>query len=247
MKKIGITGSQGFIGSHITAALKNQGVELSFFDLPKNDLLKSGKNFENFVKNKDVIIHTAAVNRGTDVEIIAGNVIVTYNLISAMEKCKSRAKLIYLSSIQAETDTLYGKSKRLTEIMLGDFSNRTKIPVSIFRLTNVFGEGCKPFYNSVVATFCYQAANGKKLTVKPESKNKKINLIYVKDAINEITKEIEIRRKQPFYLKKIDSKNEISIGNLAKLIQSFKNIKEQPKLKFNKDLYKTYLSYSNGK
>lgn len=245
--KIGITGSKGFIGCHITAALKNQVAELSFFDLPKNDLLKPEKNFENFVNNKDVIIHTAAVNRGTDIEVIAGSVVAIYNLISAIEKSKSRAKIIFLSSIQAETDTLYGKSKRLAEIMLEDFSNRTKIPVSIFRLTNVFGEGCKPFYNSVVATFCYQVANGKELTINPESKNKKINFIYVKDVVNEITKEIEARRKQPFYFKKIDSKNEISIGDLAKLIQSFKNIKEQPKLKFYKDLYKTYLSYSNGK
>lgn len=251
--KIGITGNQGFIGSHIAAALKNQGHKLFFFDLPKNDLLKPEKNLENFVKDKNAIIHAAAVNRGTDAEIIAGNVVVTYNLISAMEKCKSKAKLIYLSSIQAETDTLYGKSKQLTEVMLEDFSNRNKIPVSIFRLTNVFGEGCKPFYNSVVATFCYQVANGKELTVNPESRNKKINLIYVKDAVKEIVKEISCRRKNNFYLKKVNSKNIISIGDLAKLIQNFKN---KPRLKFlpagrrgkfHKDLYKTYLSYSNGK
>ncbi|MEK7635662.1 MAG: NAD-dependent epimerase/dehydratase family protein [Patescibacteria group bacterium] len=247
--KIGITGSQGFIGGHIAVVLKNQGVKLSFFDLPKNDLLKPGKNLENFIKDKDAIFHTAAVNRGTDTEIIVGSVVSTYNLISAIEKLKKRPKLIFLSSIQAETETLYGKSKRLAEIMLEDFSKKNKIPVVIFRLTNVFGEGCKPFYNSVVATFCYQAANGKELTVNPESRNKKINLIYVKNVASEIVKEISCRRNNNFYLKNINSKNEISIGDLAKLIQSFKNQQKLKSLlagkqgKFYKDLYKTYLSY----
>ncbi len=240
--KIGITGSNGFVGSHIVSILKKRGAELSFFDLPKNDLLKPGKNLENFVKDKDAIIHAAAVNRGSDEEIISGSVIATYNLISAIKKLKKWPKLIFLSSIQAETETLYGKSKRLTEIMLEDFSERTKTPISIFRLTNVFGEDCRPFYNSVVATFCYQAAKGKELTINPESKNKKINLIYVGDVAQIIAKETFINRKNQFYFKRVDSKNEISVGDLAKLIQNFKN-KPKLKNKFEKDLYKTYLSY----
>ncbi len=246
--RIGITGSKGFIGSHLTRALKNKNHKLSFFDRPKNDLLNPKTSaLKKFVLGNDVIIHAAAVNRGTDTEIIAGNVAATYNLISAMEKYKSMAKLIFLSSIQAETETLYGKSKRLAEIILEDFSQRNKIFVSVFRLTNVFGEGCRPFYNSVVATFCYQAANGRELTINRESKNKKINLIYVGNVVKNIIKETLIRRKNPFYLKRIDSKNEISIGNLANLIELFKKNKFQSKNKFHKDLYKTYLSYKNGK
>lgn len=247
--KIGITGSKGFIGKHLTSALEEKrNIKLSFFDRPENDLLNSNmKALKKFVLDNDVIIHTAAINRGTDTEIIAGSVVGTYNLISAMEKYKSRAKLIFLSSIQAETGTIYGQSKKLAEIMLEDFSNRTKTPISVFCLTNVFGEGCKPFYNSVVATFCYQTANGKELTINRESKDKKINLIYVGDVVKDIVKEILIRRKNQFYFKKIDSKNEISVGDLANLIESFKKNKFQAKNKFYKDLYKTYMSYENGK
>src|SRR3989344_8341383 len=235
--KIGITGRRGFIGGHITAALKNKGIKITFFDLPNNYLMKTGRNLENFVKNKDAIIHAAAINRGTDLEIIAGNVAATYNLISAMEKYNSKVKLIYLSSTQAELDTLYGKSKRLAEIMLEDFSKRNKIPVSIFRLINVFGEGCRPFYNSVVATFCYRAAKGKKLKVNGD---KKFKFLYVDDLIKIILKEIIIKRKNLFYFKAISSKNEIAISDLAKLILSFKEKKLYLKSKFHKDLYKTY-------
>ncbi len=245
MNRIGITGSHGFIGKHIVSALRDKrNVRLSFFDRPQNDLLNPGENLEKFVKNKDVIIHTAAVNRGSDAEIIAGSVAATYNLISAMKKYRSRAKLIFLSSIQAETETLYGQSKKLTEIMLEDFSKQNKSPVSILRLTNVFGEGCRPFYNSAVATFCYQVANGKELTIHPQSRNKKLNLAYVKDVAKMIAEEVFTKHKNQFYYKRVFSKNEIKVGDLAQAIKSFKGGKPKKlKNKFHRDLYKTYISY----
>lgn len=244
--RIGITGAKGFIGSHIAAALKEKkNVKISFFDLPEGNLLESGEALKKFVKGKDAIIHAAAINRGTNTEVVAGSVVATYNLISVTEKLKIRPKLIFLSSIQVEIGTLYGKSKELAEIMLEDFSSQYKIPVSIFRLTNVFGEGCRPFYNSVMATFCYQVANGQELTINPQSRNKKFNLIYVGDVAKMIKAETFRRRKSPFYFKRIDSKNKITIAELAKLIQSFKNPEKMPKLKlkFERDLYKTYLLY----
>lgn len=241
--KIGVAGSQGFIGKHLVGVLKDKkNLKLFYCDLPDCNLLNPD-SLKNFVKNKDVIIHLAAVNRGTDTEVIAGTVAASYNLISAMEKCKSRAKLIFLSSIQAETQTVYGLSKKLAEIMLEDFSRRTKTPITIFRLTNVFGEGCRPFYNSVVATFCYQVANNQKLNVK--NGNKKINFIYVKDVVKMFVKEISIKRKNPFYFKRVVPDNRISVSELAKLIKSFKFLKEPRRIKskFYRDLYKTYLSY----
>lgn len=243
--KIGVAGSRGFIGKHLVEALKDKkNLKLSYCDLPDCNLLNPD-SLKNFVKNKDVIIHLVAVNRGTDTEVIAGTVAATYNLFSRMEKSKSRPKLIFLSSIQAETDTIYGQSKKLAEIMLEDFSARTKTPVTIFRATNVFGEYCRPFYNSVVATFCYQAANNQELTINPQSRNKKINLIYVKDVAKLIVREVFTKRKKPFYFKQLASKSEIKIGELAKLIKSFKELKNLKKLKskFYRDLYRTYISY----
>jgi len=239
--KIGITGSNGFIGKHLINALKDRkNVELSYFDLPKYDLFNFD-SVKNFVAGKDVIVHTAAINRGSDSEIIAGSVAATYNLISAMKKSKRKTKLIFLSSTQTETDTVYGLSKKLTEIMLEDFSKKHKTPITIFRLTNVFGEGCRPFYNSVIATLCHQVANNKKSTLS--NINKKINFIYVKDAVSIILKEIFAQRKQTFYFKRIASNNTATVKNLAHLIKFFKNLKSAQKLKskFHKNLYYTYL------
>lgn len=243
---VGITGDKGFIGKSLISALKKRKkFKLFRFDRAKYDLFDAD-SLKSFVSNKDVIVHAAGTTRGSDESVISGNIVITHNLLSAMKKFKSKAKLIYLSSIHADTDSVYGISKKLTEIMLKSFSAEYKTPVTVLRLTNVFGEGCRPFYCSVVATFCYQTANMEELTVNKESRNKKINLIYIGDVVKIIAEESIIRRKNPFYFKRVCSKNEITIGNLAKLIQSFKN-KPKLKSKFHKDLYKTYLFYKYGK
>ncbi len=226
----------------IRALKDKKNIKLFYCDLPDCDVLKPD-SLKKFAKGKDVIIHAAAVNRGTDTNVIAGTVSAVYNLISAAEKLKTKPKIIYLSSIQAETETIYGLSKKLAEIMLKDFSARANAPVSIFRLTNVFGEGCDPFYNSAVATFCHQVAKGEKLTVHPQSKKKKLNLVYVEDVANLVAKEVFTKQKKKFYFKRVIFKNEINVEELAKLIESFKFGKRELKSKFYRDLYKTYLSY----
>jgi len=238
--KIGVTGSNGFIGKHLIDALKERkNVKLSYFDLPEYNLLNLD-SVKNFVVGKDVIVHAAAVNKGSNLEIVAGSVVAAYNLISAIKKFGRKTKLIFLSSIQAETDTIYGLSKKLTEIMLQDFSREYQTPITIFRLTNVFGEGCRPFYNSVIATLSYQIANNKKLTLSDI--NKKINFIYVKDVVSIILREVFARRKQHFYFKKVTSNNTITVKNLSYLIKSLSELKNPKRLKskFHKDLYSTY-------
>lgn len=242
--KIGITGGKGFIGNHLAQAFKKEKYQVSLFDLPENNLLfPKEDNLKKFVQKNDIIIHTAGVNRGNDSEIIAGNIVTSYNLISAMEKYKSRAKLIFISSIQVETGTLFGRSKELVEIMLKDFSSRTKMPVTILRLTNIFGENCRPFYNSVVATFCHQVVNGNNLLIN--NPNKKINFVYVGDLIKVIKQEVLNKRQAKFYFKRISSTKQVTVKKLAELIKSFSSIinTKNLKTKLEKDLYKTYLSY----
>lgn len=247
--KIGITGSRGFIARHIIEALKNskRKASLHYFDLPRGDMLNLAA-VKRFVKGKNIIIHAAAVNRGSDTEVIAGSVVTAYNLASAVKSAKNRPKIIFLSSVQAASDSVYGLSKRLAEKILEDLSKSNNTALTILRLTNVFGEGARPSYNTVVATFCHQAAHNKELTVHKESRNKKMNLIYVKDIARIISDEVFKERKNKLTFRKVSTKNEITVGSLAKFIQSFKylNRRRPPKSKFCKDLYRTYLSYTNG-
>lgn len=230
-KKVLITGSKGFIGKHIAEALGGK-VEIQECDLPECDLLKPIKGID-----ADVVIHVAAIDKVEEWKIVEYNIRIAYNLVSALKESKPR--LIYLSSIHAKNpQNAHGLSKQAIEIILKSYCQEHKIPLTIFRPTNAFGEGCKPFYNSVVATFCYQVANGEK--VRGGGFNKEIILIYVKDLAKIVAK--ETTEKKPFCLKEITSGNRITIGQLLKLIRSFKQGKK-PEGKFQKDLYRTYRTY----
>jgi len=93
-----------------------------------------------------------------------------------------------------------------------------------------------------VHTFCYQVANGQSPTLLVD---RKTSFIYIGDLFKILNKEITAKRKSEFYLKTIGSENELMISDLLKLIHSFKRVKNisEPKTKFHKDLYKTYLRF----
>lgn len=240
-KKIGITDSDGFVGSHLSAVLKRAGFKIIGLNL--KELTKPGQALKKFVKNSDLIIHAADIKRGEESEIIAGNVNATLNLLAAVKRGGLR-RLIFLSSTQAEADSVYGKIKALAEKLFNDFSIKNRAPVTIIRLPNMFGEGKKPFYSSVVATFCYQIQHGQKPSIDPKNKDKKINLIYIGDVVQSITREIIVKNPKTFRFKCIVAPNSVSIQKLADLLLSFKDKRVgRPKSKFHKDLYRTYLSY----
>jgi len=244
-KTIGITGGKGFLGRHMSQALRKAGFKIIYFDLPDNNLVHpSAGALKKFVKKSDVIIHAAAVNRGTDAEVIAGSIITTFNLAEAAWANNRRVKIIFTSSVQAENDSVYGRSKRLAENLLEEIANKYGVKISIFRLTNVFGEGGRPYYNSVVSTFASEAANGKKLPVNDPQKT--IRLLYVGEVVKELVKEVRAKRKQKLFLKRLDSKDEISVGRLAELMEGFARGAIKPGTKLEKILYKVYLSYTNA-
>lgn len=241
-KRVGITGGNGFIGRHLSAALKKSGYKPFYFDLPENDLVYPSKEGLNkFVKKADVIFHLAGINRGTDAEVISGSVVATYNLAEAVKKYNPKVKIVFSSSIQAENDSVYGRSKRLAENILEELANNLGIEVSILRLTNVFGEGGKPFYNSVVATFASQASKGIDLPINDPKRE--LKLIYVKHAVSEFLKELKMGRKTKLLFKKVDSKDVITVGRLAELMVGFANKTIKPKTTLEKELHKTFLSY----
>ncbi|MDP6809025.1 MAG: NAD(P)-dependent oxidoreductase [Desulfobacterales bacterium] len=129
--RIGVTGSSGFLGSHLTKALGQlpdaEAVILprtSSGDFPGRDKLRS------FVRDLDLIYHVAGVNRGTDDEILIGNIETTFNLVEAVKKSgKPSQRIVFASSSQvyepvtqsgkviteshkAEPATLFGVTKK---------------------------------------------------------------------------------------------------------------------------------------
>ena len=89
-------------------------------------------------------------------------------------------RLIFGNSLQVGQATPYGRGKaRATEI-LAEWAGKAGAPYVDVVFPNLYGEGGRPDYNSVVATFCYRLATGDgepKIAVDRE-----LDLLHAQDA-----------------------------------------------------------------
>ena len=99
--QVGVTGSSGFLGSHLTNAL-HQLTDFEVTALKRNSSKKFPEinELKSFIKNLDLIYHIAGVNRGTNEEILKGNIQATFNLLEAIRKYgKSSPRIIFTLSL----------------------------------------------------------------------------------------------------------------------------------------------------
>ena len=241
--KILITGSNGFVGKNLVEFLKTKNdIELFLYD--KDNSLQ---DLEKFCKECDFVVNLAGVNRTTEnTEFIQGNLGVIENVVENLKKFNNKAPIIYSSSIQAEKDNDYGKSKKLGEDFLFSYSKKNSVPVYVYRFTNLFGKWCKPNYNSVIATFCHNIARDLPITIN--DRNAEITFCYIDDVVREIYSAVcgNANRNGEFcYVAETYKK---TIGEVADLIYRFKedrnslNVINTSDL-FEKKLYSTYLSF----
>ncbi len=243
-KKILITGSEGFLASNLIVELKNRGYK----ELLLCNRKTSHKELANFTKECDVVFHLAGVNRPkSEDEFWKGNFEFTKELLCGLKENKTgKLKIIFSSSVQAELQNEYGKSKKEAENILFDFAEERNVKIFIYRLTNVFGKWCKPNYNNVVATFCSKIA--KKEEIEIHNPNAYVNLIYIDDVVRKFIEHIDNNKilKTGFY--SIEPIYKITVGDLAKKIYKFLEQRESLFITnmsddFTKKLYSTYLSY----
>ncbi len=69
MKRVGITGQDGFIGKHLYNTLELFPDEFERIDFKKS-LFDSPESLDSFVSRCDVIVHLAALNRHNDPQVI---------------------------------------------------------------------------------------------------------------------------------------------------------------------------------
>jgi len=148
------------------------------------------------------------------------------------------------SSVQAELDNPYGVSKRHAEDAWREFAAQSGARVCIYRLKNVFGKWCRPNYNSVVATFCYNIAND--LPIQISDPRRELELVYVDDVMEAFLAELPIHAGANGQCD-IPSFN-LTLGDLAGRVQSFRDMRTSLltpdfAVRFNQQLYATYLSY----
>ncbi len=235
--KILVTGYKGFIGKNLVAQLRNEGYD----DLLLYDVDTEESELDGFLERCDFVFHLAGVNRPqNDDEFEKGNNQLTCHIIGRLKHFGNNCPIVASSSVQAENDSPYGKSKRAMETALFEYSRETGAPVYVYRLPNVYGKWCKPNYNSVVATFCHNVARD--IDIRIDNSETVLRLVYVDDVVNAFIGCIE---KGFCEVSTVDT---VSLGQLAEKIRAFRENRRTlviPSFEggFDRKLYATYVSY----
>lgn len=155
---IGITGADGFLGWHLRSLLHGDTDDTA---VPCDQAsFADDRELANLVATSDAIVHFAGINRGTEGEVLNGNVAITDRFIAALLRSGRTPHVLFAASIQIEHDNSYGQAKRACAQHLQAWADSCGARFTTVVLPNVFGEFGRPFYNSVVATFCHQLVQG---------------------------------------------------------------------------------------
>jgi UDP-2-acetamido-2,6-beta-L-arabino-hexul-4-ose reductase len=222
MKKIGITGQNGFVGYHLyqTTNLLKEEFELVDFD---RSFFDNEQALDVFVSQCDVIVHLAAINRHNDSKVIyATNTGLVNQLITSLERTQSKAHVIISSSTQEERDNLYGKSKKEGRLAFANWANKVGGTFTGLIIPNVYGPFGHPFYNSVVATFCHQISRNETPKIEIDGQ---LKLIYVGEVVEAILQ--AIRTGDNTHEKVLTHTAEAKVSEILALLQRYREVYQE--------------------
>ena len=251
--KILVTGAKGFVGKNLCTTLynikdgKDRTRDLAVDEVFEFDKNNTAEDLKDYCSKCDFIVNLAGVNRPENVsEFYEGNSSFVDQLCKCLEESNNSCPILISSSIQVGKDNDYAKSKKAGEDYLKVFSKTNGNKVYIYRFANLFGKWCRPNYNSVVATWCYNIANG--LDIQINDPNVILPLCYIDDVINEIIRCIEGKVEMTGEYISVEPVYNISLKDLSTKLYSFKesrfnlDVPDQSD-SLTKKLYATYLSY----
>ena len=244
-KNILITGSRGFIGTHLKNEL-SQIENIRVFEFTRDNTIE---DIEIYIEKIDFIYHLAGeVNPKSDLSsFVQGNIEITKKIINLLEKKQLKIPILLTSSIHAKNPKNdYGATKQKSEELILSYGNRNNTSIYIYRLPHLFGENCRPNYNSVISTWIYNSINNLAITVFDRTIT--MHYSYVKDIIKEFIQHFnnKVSLKQTYYEPCIIY--ETSLGEVVDFIEEFKNhINKQDYIiignEFKQKLFETYTSY----
>lgn len=244
MKKVGITGQNGFIGSHLfnTLSLDKENYEIIAF---QKSYFENENALDEFVQNSDVIVHLAALNRSeNESEIYAQNIRLVELLTASLIRTRSNAHVLFSSSSQELRDNPYGKSKKEGRALLSTWAEESNGTFTGMIIPNIFGPFGKPFYNSFVATFCYQLCRNEQPRIDHDSE---IALLYVGELVKKIIQLFSA--KQSNFEHMIEAEINIKVSEVLKKLADYQSLYlvkgEIPSLNnyFEIQLFNTFRSF----
>ena len=182
--KVVITGAGGLFGWHAAARLHalNCAARFRGQPLPFEVIALDHAAFEEDVTLHDAlrgaqaVLHFAGVNRAPDDIVETANPAIAQRLHDGCKSVGARPHVVYANSTHATNDTPYGRSKRIAGEILSGIGG----PYINLVLPHIFGEGARPHYNNVTATFIDAVIKGEMPRINPEGR---VSLLHAGTAI----------------------------------------------------------------
>ena len=265
--KILVTGAGGFVGRNLCAQLKNikdgkaRNYPVAVEEVFEYDIDSTPEELDSYCRQADFVFNLAGVNRPENPDDFAkGNFGFASTLLDTLRRHGNTCPVMLSSSIQATligryAGHPYGESKRAGEELFFDYARQTGARVLVYRFPNLFGK----WYNSAVATFCNNIANGMPIQVNDPSVE--LELLYIDDLVDEMIASLQGNEHHCEFegVQAVENPDgrycyvpttfHATLGQIVDLLNRFASlpqtlmIPEIPADGFAKRLFSTYLSY----
>ena len=195
--KILVTGAKGFVGKNLCCQLNNikEGKARCYGDLQVDEVLEydidsTPEQLDSWCGECDFVFNLAGVNRPKDNdEFMKGNFGFASTLLDTLKKHHNTCPVMLSSSQQASLtgrfgNSEYGRSKKAGEDLFLEYGKETGAKVLVYRFPNLYGKWCRPNYNSAIATFCNNIANG--LPIQVNDRSVQMEVLYIDDLVEEM-------------------------------------------------------------
>ena len=233
--KIAVTGSCGFIGSHLVKRLAQLGTQVVEIDITKGIDVSDWQQLEK-ADEFDLLFHLAAKSYVPDSYesprlFYYSNIIGTLN---ALELCRIRkAQMVYVSSYvygrpkylpidekhPVSAFNPYAQTKIIAEQLCQAYNRDFALPVVIVRPFNIYGPGQNE--NFLIPTIIRQVKTGKVVLKDPRPKR---DFLFVDDFIELLFKLIDYDKKD-YACFNAGSSESFSIKQLVDIINDISSIK----------------------
>ena len=195
-KRVLVTGTSGFIGSHVADALEERDYQVILFDAdPSRYKTKTQKEYigdllnpddiEKAMKDCQYVFHFAAqadINSSSEdpTKTIHNNIIGTQNILEMARK-SSVKRVLFASTIYVYSDlgSFYRVSKQACEKIIEEYQREFGLDYTILRFGSLYGPRANDF--NAIRSFLIHAIKEKKIIRRGNGEELR-EYIHVKDA-----------------------------------------------------------------